>query len=323
MEPAYQSGDAEQRAKYGLVTESISHEGYSAKPMHSYWDNFWLLRGVRDAAEIAGVLGHVAEQERFERLLTDYRTAVRASIELAMQNKGVAYVPGCAELGDFDATSTAIVYFPTGEAPHLPRAALDATFDKYWEFFVQRRDGDAWREYTPYELRLIGAFVRRGEPERAHALADWFFGHQRPNAWNHWAEVVWREPSAPRFIGDMPHTWVGSAYITAFRSMFVYESGPGELTLAAGPRPEWLRDGGLRVSLPTHFGRVAFALRDEGGRRVLTLQQADPRIRRIVWATPAGDDSGERAWAFEDPTGWTTSGGAVVRPGEPAVKVER
>ena len=33
----------------GLVTESISHEGYSAKPVHSYWDDFWALRGLDDA----------------------------------------------------------------------------------------------------------------------------------------------------------------------------------------------------------------------------------------------------------------------------------
>ena len=30
---------------YGLMPASISHEGYSAKPMHSYWDDFWALKG--------------------------------------------------------------------------------------------------------------------------------------------------------------------------------------------------------------------------------------------------------------------------------------
>ena len=37
-------------AFYGMMPASISHEGYSAKPMHSYWDNFWALRGYKDAA---------------------------------------------------------------------------------------------------------------------------------------------------------------------------------------------------------------------------------------------------------------------------------
>ena len=40
-------------AFYGLMPASISHEGYSAKPMHSYWDDFWALRGYKDAAAVA------------------------------------------------------------------------------------------------------------------------------------------------------------------------------------------------------------------------------------------------------------------------------
>ena len=44
------SGDPIMRACIGLMPESISHEGYSAKPMHSYWDDFWALRGYLDAS---------------------------------------------------------------------------------------------------------------------------------------------------------------------------------------------------------------------------------------------------------------------------------
>ena len=39
------------------MPQSISHEGYSAKPMHSYWDDFFALRGFKDATEIARMLG--------------------------------------------------------------------------------------------------------------------------------------------------------------------------------------------------------------------------------------------------------------------------
>ena len=38
---------------YGLLPASISHEGYSAKPMHSYWDDFWALKGYEGAIDIA------------------------------------------------------------------------------------------------------------------------------------------------------------------------------------------------------------------------------------------------------------------------------
>src|SRR6185369_4340833 len=36
---------ATNRPYYGLLPPSISHEGYSAKPMHSYWDDFFALQG--------------------------------------------------------------------------------------------------------------------------------------------------------------------------------------------------------------------------------------------------------------------------------------
>jgi len=48
------------------------------------------------------------------------------------------------------------------------------------------------------------------QSEKAHELIDYFMGQQRPRGWYHWAEVVWNSYRTPAFIGDMPHTWVGS-----------------------------------------------------------------------------------------------------------------
>ncbi len=47
---------------FGLLPPSISHEGYSAKPMHSYWDDLFALRGYQDAAWLAEALGHVEDR---------------------------------------------------------------------------------------------------------------------------------------------------------------------------------------------------------------------------------------------------------------------
>ncbi|MFY9550257.1 MAG: discoidin domain-containing protein, partial [Thermoanaerobaculia bacterium] len=44
---------AQKRVFYGLLPESISHEGYSARPVHSYWDDFWAVRGLSAAVELA------------------------------------------------------------------------------------------------------------------------------------------------------------------------------------------------------------------------------------------------------------------------------
>ncbi|MGK2961131.1 MAG: discoidin domain-containing protein, partial [Gemmatimonadaceae bacterium] len=129
----------EKRVFYGLMPQSISHEGYSAKPMHSYWDDFFALRGFKDATEIARILGK-AEAARYATITDEFRRDFYASIGLSMKQHGIDYIPGAAELGDFDATSTTVGVNPAGELARLPQPALARTFEKYLENFRSRRD---------------------------------------------------------------------------------------------------------------------------------------------------------------------------------------
>ncbi|MFH0982699.1 MAG: discoidin domain-containing protein [Planctomycetota bacterium] len=272
---AYRDGPPDMRACYGLVPESISHEGYSAKPMHSYWDDFFTLRGLKDATTVAEILGYTEAQARFAALAQAFQAALYDSMRLAMRLKGVDYIPGCVELGDFDATSTAIGVFPGGELGRIPEPALTRTFERYWEFFCRRRvDAIEWRDYTPYEVRLVGTFVPLGWRTRAHELLEFFFQDQQPRGWNQWAEVVWRDPQAPRYIGDMPHTWVGSDYLNAARSLFMYErESDSTVVLAAGVLPEWLTPPGVALEdFPTEYGRLSYRLSADQAQMVLDLR---------------------------------------------------
>ncbi|MBK9119664.1 MAG: discoidin domain-containing protein [Phycisphaerales bacterium] len=271
----YRDGPPELRALYGLVPESISHEGYSAKPMHSYWDSFFVVRGMHAAVAIARELGHGEQVAAWQRLLDDYRASLYASMRLALELREIDFIPGCVELGDFDATSTAIGVYPCGELGRIPEPQLHNTFERYFRFFEDRRaDRIAWDRYTPYELRLIGTFVRLGQPERAHALLDWFMTYRIPPAWNQWGEIAYRDQNAPEFVGDMPHTWCGSEFMKAFRSFFVYERDTDDaLVLAAGVREEWLEGTGSAVrGLPTEYGPVTYTLRSDGGELTLELR---------------------------------------------------
>ena len=249
---------------YGLMPESISHEGYSAKPMHSYWDDFFTIRGLKDAAEIAQILNEKELTERYEELRDDFETNLISSIKLTILNHDIDYIPGCAELGDFDATSTTIAMFPCNEQKSLPEKELLNTFEKYYNFALNRMSSNSdWLNYTPYELRIVGSFIYLNQRERAHQMLDFFFNDQRPNEWNHWAEVVWKNRDEPRFIGDMPHTWVGSDYINAIRTMFVYENDSDtSLILGAGLKEEWIDSPqGVRVTnMPSYYGDVSYTV---------------------------------------------------------------
>jgi hypothetical protein len=253
---------------YGLLPPSISHEGYSAKPMHSYWDDFWALAGLKDSAWLAGELGRREEERLLRSRADEFRGDILASIAAAREIHGIAFIPGAADLGDFDATSTTVALAVAGEQDRLPRDALTNTFERYWREAAARRDGSSgWEAYTPYEWRNASAFVRLGWRERAAGLADFLMADRRPAAWNQWAEVVGREPRAQRFIGDMPHGWVASDFINAALDMLAYERpGDGALVLAGGVPESWLRGGGIIVGrLNTPYGRLSYSLRSEGG----------------------------------------------------------
>ncbi len=271
----YKNGSPEERACFGLVPESISHEGYSAKPMHSYWDDFFTLLGLKDAASIAGIVGEKELFREFSAERDDFRSDLYASMRLAMSTKKIDFVPGCVELGDFDATSTTIGINPADELGSIPEPQLHRTFERYYEYFTKRRDdATGWNDYTPYENRLIGSFVFLGEKERAYSLLKFFMNDRRPHAWNDWAEVVRRDSSAPGFIGDMPHTWCGSDFIRSVRSMFVYErEKDSSLVVGGGIPDEWVSDssGVHAANLPTYYGPISIDLRKVGKKVTVAL----------------------------------------------------
>jgi hypothetical protein len=258
----------ERRMLYGLMPPSISHEGYSARPAYSYWDDFWALRGYIDAVELAEARGDAAAATRIAAQRDEFRTDLFNSIRASAAHFNVGYIPGAADLGDFDATSTTIALAPGGQQTALPQDLMHGTFERYWQNFVARRDGTGgpWEAYTPYELRLVGTFARLGWRERANDTLAFFFGDQRPAAWNHWAEVVGREERTPRFIGDMPHGWVASDYLRSALDMFAHErSEDGALVLAAGLPEAWFAGDGIAVeNLETPFGTLDYSIRRDG-----------------------------------------------------------
>jgi hypothetical protein len=263
----FKYGNDSVRAYYGLVPESISHEGYSEKPMHSYWDNFFIMKGLKDAAEIQKTLGEEESYENIIKVRDTFKENLYNSLQLAMKTRNIDYIPGCVELGDFDATSTSIALTPCNELNNLPKPEIYNSFNKYYEFFKNRKDGETdWINYTPYEIRLIGSYIILDQPEKAHELLEFFLKDQRPQGWYHWAEVVWSDYRIPRFIGDMPHTWVGSDFINAIRSMFVYENEYDEtLILASALYQDWIDSPqGMSVeNLPTYYGEISYLIKKD------------------------------------------------------------
>jgi hypothetical protein len=269
----YKKGPEEKKIFFGILPESNSHEGYFP-PQHSYWDDFWAMKGWKDAIEMAGILGEdefrrwaVQSKKEFERDLYN-------SLDLVKKVRNIAYIPGCAEKGDFDPTSTAIAVFPCGELDNLRARGLDYTFKKYYdETFLPRKKRGLTESFTPYEIRSASALLLMGERGKANELLEFFLKTMRPYAWNHWAEVVHAEYRLPQYVGDMPHSWVGAEFINALRNMLVYEDN-GQLVLAAGVTPGWFKNGETVkvVNLPTYFGKISYTITRKGGSFAFTAE---------------------------------------------------
>jgi hypothetical protein len=267
--PAYESGDAQRFL--GLLPESISHEGYAKRPVHSYWDDAWALRGLRDAVLAAELLGKRAHAARWSALAGAFERDLAASIEATMRHFALDTIPASADLGDFDPSATAIFLAPGLARSVLPANALARTYQRYVEDVRGRRGGRiAWDAYTPYELRNVEALVQLGRRDDALYLLTGLLGDQRPPGWRQWGEIVWRDPAAPNFVGDLPHAWIAAGHVRAVRSLFVFEREDDTLVLGAGVPLAWIeQEPGVRVAgLRTHYGPLAYSMRAAGPRRI-------------------------------------------------------
>jgi hypothetical protein len=275
LKDEFLTGSDSLRAFYGLVPESISHEGYSAKPMHSYWDDFFILKGLKDAQEIQKIIGDNDNFQYVKAIRDQFQANLYNSLNHAIKYKKIDYIPGCVELGDFDATSTTVLLTPCNEFNNLPKPEIYNTFDKYYKYFSDRRDDRINSiNYTPYENRVIGSFIMLNQVDKAHELIDFFLKDQRPQGWNHWAEVVWKDYRHPAYIGDMPHTWCGSDFINAVRSMFVYENElDRSLVVGAALNQDWIDspDGISIENLPTYYGELSYSIKKDKNKYVLDL----------------------------------------------------
>ena len=241
----------------GLVTESISHEGYSAKPVHSYWDDVFALKGVEDAAYLAGLLGHDERRRELEAQAADFRRDLESSIRRVIEKHRLDYVPASVELADFDPTSTSIAFSPLGVGSIYPERELKRTYERYFANLARPRV-----DYTPYEMRNIGALFRMGERNRALQLVDRYLADRRPAGWKQWAEVVRTEYRKAGFIGDMPHTWIASDFVRAILDAIAYEREDGTLVIGAGVPKRWLP---LHVGpLPTSQGVIDVHISRDG-----------------------------------------------------------
>lgn len=253
--PEHMAGEPARERFQGILPPSVSHEGY-ATPAHSYWDDYWALKGWCDLRDVAARLGRQDivdwSSAEYDKLVE----AVQATIDATVQFKQIDFLPSSADYGDPDPTSISIGIYPCGQIGMMRRDLLMNTYDRYYEDLERRTKPGANYGYTPYEVRNMMSFALLNQPARAEQLLDFLMEGRRPAAWRHFAEVVHSDERIGKYIGDMPHTWVGSGFVNTILGMIFVEQRD-ELRLLVAPPEKWLLGKGIVLrDVPTHFGRL-------------------------------------------------------------------
>lgn len=195
-------------------------------------------RGIAGAAQIAEILGHTAQRDRWSAV-RDRRAA-----------------PALAEAPPpTDPHVAAVLVRLGGSRFDLGAEALRNVLESAWAEVAARLEGQARDTARAQGLRLVSAFARLTWKARANDALEELLDGRRPAPWNQWAG----DDGAPADAA--------ADYIAAVLDLFAFERAD-TLVIAAGVPDTWLAEGTSisLAGLSTSWGRMDLSLRAEGPR---------------------------------------------------------
>ena len=248
-------------ATKGLLPPSKSAEDLGPADWHHYWDNFWAVVGLKQAAFIATELDQHEDAMWMISEATTLRTAILDSVKVVM-GPNPAYIPGAVE----GTTSSAMARGTVAALwPHeiIPRNTdlITRSFDTYHKLWIEPDNGGFRHlggQFWPYGgLELAHAYLRINRTDVMHQILSWTLRNQTLPGTFAWAEQV--EPANGSFSGgDMPHAWAAASYATLVREMLISERNDA-IELLKGV-PEWWLTDGRKIAInnaPTHYGELS------------------------------------------------------------------
>ncbi|MEU9914106.1 hypothetical protein [Streptomyces sp. NPDC051001] len=306
------------RDRYGLLHSGWSAEHLGERDKPHYWDDFWGLAGLYEAARLAERIG-APEAGELWGAFDDLKRATAESIRWVLgeqQRRGAweTYIPtGPGDVGRRDSTmiGTAAYFHPlrlhmgSKLGDDIDRAAR-FTLDTMYARFVTGgfRHDAAWNAYGPYlTMQLAHACLLAGDPGRMDELLGWTMDAGFPSvagraaalgAWNEQhaypvASDFAEAPFSRWYMGDIPHGWAAAEYLLLIRDILFFEADEDHdphLYIAPGVRPHWV-PGGERVTVdaaPTLFGSpFGYRLAHEPAARTVTVDitQAPDGVRFV------------------------------------------
>ena len=268
------------RSQYGLLHSGWSAEHIGDKSKPHYWDDFWGIAGLYEAARLAERIG-AQETDELWGIYEELRGATVNSIrwvlgEQARLGQWETFVPtGPGDVNRLDSTMIGLLayfhpcrlYMGNKLGSDIDYAAR-MTLETIWSHFIDNggfRHDSAWNCYGPYlTLQLAHAFLLIGDKERMDICLAWSVSNaaysqvSRYPSSEQWEVVqgAWNEqhcypvskdfaefPAGSWYMGDIPHGWAAAEFITLMRDILFFEAdedGESHIYIAPGLMPHWL-----------------------------------------------------------------------------------
>ena len=295
-----------------LMPASISAEHLGPFD-YFYWDNFWSLRGLIDAAELLHVAGDDEAAAEVEGWAASLRADLQASTTLVAEHLGLdrPVIPaGPRRRVDPAMIGSLVASWPLGLLP-ADDPAIVATADVLRERFCL---GPAFFQGISHTglgtyLTLQLAFVELacGDP-RAMARLEWMVGAATPT-------FTWPEAIHPLLgggcMGDGHHGWASADFLSLVRCLLVRETEVGIALCSMLPQ-EWQGQDLAVDRAPTHRGLLSFSLRSRHDHATL-VWHLDPHDAgaEVVVSAPGLDP----AWTSRDLSGEAVFPAPALRSG--------
>jgi hypothetical protein len=249
------------RSVYGIMHSGWSAEHIGDKSQPHYWDDFWGIAGLWEAAQLARRIGAPEEGEiwwAYNDLVNATANSIRWVLaEQRRRGYWETFIPtGPGDVGRLDSTIIgAVAYFHPCRLYVGNRLGADIdhaarmTLDTLWSHFIDGgfRHDSAWYCYGPYlTLQLAHAFLLIGDVGRMDALLSWSVHHGTANhvlrsaepnpttwqvvlgAWNEQhcypiAKDFAEVPNRWWYMGDIPHGWACAELLLLVRDILFFE----------------------------------------------------------------------------------------------------
>jgi hypothetical protein len=247
----------------GLLPAGVSAEHLGPYDYY-YWDDFWSIRGLRDAAELLRTVEEDTAAEA-DAAAAALESATHHSLELAAERLNLKVIPAGPTRGvDAAMIGSLVACYPLRlMGPHDPWIAGTAE-----EIRSRFCIGDAFFQYVAHTgfgtyLTLQLAFVElEARDPRAWRRLRWLLDHAT-------STYTWPEAIHPNIgggcMGDGHHGWASADFLSFIRNMLV-DDRPGELHILPLLPMEWRGEEIEVRDAPTRHGLVSFKLTWPGGK---------------------------------------------------------